>query len=132
MNEVVLSQMNVDSLLDRAVEIFIFRIGGTSEKRAVYDLDLICDHFDKGERSTADLSQCIEDEYCEKGHLLPRDKQTISTGFNIYQVLLLLFRTHPEHSSLSSLQKDMRKQNRLWQQYSLYYACISKTNPESE
>jgi hypothetical protein len=131
-NEVVLSQRNVDSLLDRAVESFNFRIGGTSEKRAVYDLDFICDHFDKGERSTADLSQCIEDEYCEKDHLLLRDKQTISTGFNIYQVLLLLLRTHPEHSSLSSLQKDMRKQNRLWQQYSLYYACISKTNPESE
>lgn len=59
----------------------------------------------RGESGT----HCIENEFCEFGHLIPRDKQTIQTGFNINQILMLLQKVTPDHPKLVCFRRDVDK-----------------------
>lgn len=96
----ILNEINIQNLISKVVDIYVNRIGGTPEMRDVYEFNLICGHFKEKN------SHCIENEFCEFGHLVPIDFNTIQAGFNIYQVLQILSNTHPEHESLESFKRD--------------------------
>ena len=69
------------------VDIWAFKIGGSSDKLRVYNYEIICDHWNT---SVENGHRCIKDEFCEYGHMIPRDIVTIQTGFNIYMILQIL------------------------------------------
>jgi hypothetical protein len=99
-HQVILAEMNVRHLIKLCTDIFINRVGGTPELRHAWAYDLRCTHAnEKG-------SGCIEGEYCAKGHLIPIDFDTIATGFNLYQVLQKLHRSHPEDEQLVPFKRD--------------------------
>lgn len=53
----------------------------------IYNYDIQCKHYGREKGIDGAPHNCIEKEYCEFGHMIPRDKNTIQTGFNIYQIL---------------------------------------------
>lgn len=63
------------NLRDKMVEIYLFKIGGSPEKQKVYEFNLMCTHFN--DKIKEGVSHCIENEYCQYGHMIPRDKETI-------------------------------------------------------
>ena len=67
----------------------------------VYDHSIWCTHYKDPENTT-----CIKGEYCSEGHMVPLDLETIQAGFNLYQVLQILIKTHPEHPSLDPFIRD--------------------------
>ena len=60
----------------------MYKIGGTEEKKRIYEFDIVCNHYKQD--VPADQEHCIEDEFCYLGHFIPRDKKTIDTGFTIF------------------------------------------------
>mmetsp|Transcript_30174 Transcript_30174/g.46121 ORF Transcript_30174/g.46121 Transcript_30174/m.46121 type:complete len:80 (-) Transcript_30174:2266-2505(-) len=77
-------EIDIDNLIRKMVEIFIFKIGGTPEHRRIYEYNIMCSHYKDTDRGSDSGTHCIENEFCEHGHLIPRDRNTIQTGFNIY------------------------------------------------
>jgi hypothetical protein len=84
-HELIINEMNIDNLILKMVEIYCYKIGGSPEKRRIYDFQITCSHYDS--QLTQSLSKCIENEFCETGFLIPRDIRTIETGFQIYMIL---------------------------------------------
>lgn len=66
----------------------------------------------------------MEDEFCQHGHLIPRDRETIQTGFNIFQILQILRRSLPNHPKLAVLEIDQQKYDFLWKDYDYYFKHI--------
>lgn len=66
----------------------------------IYNYDIQCKHFGKPKGIDGAPHNCIEKEYCEFGHMIPRDKNTIQTGFNIYMILQFLRESNPDHKKL--------------------------------
>jgi hypothetical protein len=81
-HNIILDEIDIQNLKDKMVDIYLYKIGGSNEKKRIYDFDIVCNHFNKSTKE--DQEHCIKDEFCREGHLIPRDKQTISTGFNIF------------------------------------------------
>ena len=88
----ILAEIDIQNLINKMVDIYIYKIGGSEEKKRIYDFDIKCSHFNDKDPSDKE-SRCIEDEFCQFGHFIPRDKNVIQTGFNIYQILQLLNNT---------------------------------------
>jgi hypothetical protein len=44
-HEIVLEQIDIDNLRQKLVDIFVYKIGGTEDKKIIYQYDMICDHF---------------------------------------------------------------------------------------
>lgn len=84
-HRLMLGELDIDNLITKMVEIFVFKIGGNDRLKRVYEFNLQCDHYDS--RAVEKNDRCIEDEFCAKGYLIPRDTTTIQTGFNIYMLL---------------------------------------------
>jgi hypothetical protein len=97
-----LNEVNIPNLFHLMIDVFVFKIGGSDEKRRIYDFNIACDHYIGGLTTL-----CIEDEFCQYDHLVPRDLNTIQTGFNAYKILTILFKTHPDHPSLAEFHQDM-------------------------
>jgi len=98
------------------------KIGGTTELFHTYNYNRFCDHYGvKG-------YSCIKDEYCEKGLLIPTDINTIEAGFNFYQVLMILSKTHPDHDALSQFKRDENEYLYLLQKEDEFIANIEYQN----
>jgi hypothetical protein len=87
-------------MIKKMVDIFVYKIGGNSRKMNIYNYDIQCKHYGKLKGIDGVPFNCIEKEYCEFGHMIPRDKNTIQTGFNIYQILQFLRESNPDHKKL--------------------------------
>lgn len=94
----MINELNIFNLIQKMVDIYIFKIGGNQNLRKVYEFNLVCNHFDN--LHVEKTNKCIEDEFCEKGYLIPRDVATIQTGFNIYILLQLFQKSFPNHPKL--------------------------------
>jgi hypothetical protein len=70
-----LDEIDVQNLRDKMVDIYLFKIGGSDEKKRIYEYDIMCNHFNKPVKE--DEENCIENEFCRQGHMIPRDKLTI-------------------------------------------------------
>ena len=110
------------NLRRKMVDIYLYKIGGSAEKRRIYEFNLMCTHFN--EKVQEGAAHCLENEFCQQGHMIPRDKETIQTGFSIFQVLTILGSTCPEHPKLQCLNRDLRKYDYLWKDYDAYHAQI--------
>jgi hypothetical protein len=84
---IILDQLNIENMIKKMVDIFVYKIGGNARKMNIYNYDIQCKHYGKTKGIDGSPHNCIEKEYCEFGHMIPRDKNTIQTGFNIYQIL---------------------------------------------
>ena len=82
-HKIVLGEIDVENLVSKMVDIYLFKIGGSKEKKEIYKFNKICKHFKKSNVKEGD-NHCLEDEFCQHGHLIPRDRETIQTGFNIF------------------------------------------------
>jgi hypothetical protein len=85
-HQIVLGEIDVENLMSKMVDIYLFKIGGSKRKKEIYEFNKSCNHF-KQKKVKEGENHCLEDEYCQLGHLIPRDRETIQTGFNIYQIL---------------------------------------------
>ena len=92
-------------------EIYIFKIGGDPEKQMVYDFNMQCNHFKSSEDSGK--SRCLENEFCEFKHLIPRDINTIQTGFNIYMILTILKNQNPDRKEVNIFKRNEVEYNSL-------------------
>lgn len=124
-HECILTQIDIQNLVNKMVDIFIYKIGGSPEKRKIYQFEVMCTHYQKARKGMKGI-HCIQDEFCEHGHLIPRDLKTIQTGFNIYQVLIILNKMNPGHPKMECFQRDMQKYNYLQQNYNVYEDNIFK------
>ena len=70
----------------------------------IYDFNQQCNHY-KSEGDSG-KSRCLEDEFCEFKFLIPRDLNTIQTGFNIYQILSILQASNPDDKRLSPFKRN--------------------------
>ena len=68
--------------------------------RNTYEFNIICGHYKEKN------SRCIEGEFCEHGHFVPIDFNTIEAGFNLYQILQILSLTHPDYTQLEAFKRD--------------------------
>lgn len=134
---IVIDHINVQNLVEKMVEIYMYKIGGTPEIRYIHDHTILCKHYagaaalaskpDSSAPPTAEISHCLKDEYCEYGHLLPRDLTTISTGFNIYIVLQVLEKVLPKHPAIVPFHRDFFKYKLLLVDQELYEKHFFKT-----
>ena len=90
--------MQIQNLVDKMVEIFLFKIGGNAQKLEIYQFNHICNHYEQA--IGAGEFNCIKDEFCEKQYYIKRDLNTIQTGFNLYQILKILENLQPDHAKL--------------------------------
>lgn len=72
----ILAEIDIQNLINKMVDIYIYKIGGSEEKKRIYDFDIKCSHFNDKDPSDKE-SRCIEDEFCQFGHFIPRDKNVI-------------------------------------------------------
>jgi hypothetical protein len=79
---IILEEIDVMNLRNKMVDIYLYKIGGSAEKQRVYEFNLMCTHFNDKIKEGA--SHCLEHEFCQYGYMIPRDKETIQTGFNIF------------------------------------------------
>jgi len=126
---IVLGEIDVMNLRRKMVDIYLYKIGGSAEKRRIYEFNLMCTHFN--EKIQEGAAHCLENEFCQYGHMIPRDKETIQTGFSIFQVLTILRSTCPEHPKLQCLNRDLRKYDYLWKDYDDYYSQIFQETRDS-
>jgi hypothetical protein len=94
----MINELDIDNLIQKMLDIYTFKIGGNETKRRAYEYSIMCTHYE--ESSIGNENRCIENEFCEFGHMIPRDLTTIQTGFNIYQILLIFQRTHRDHPKM--------------------------------
>jgi len=76
-HEIVLNEIDLASLIKTMVDIFVYKIGGSPEKERIYKFNIQCKHYKDTEKGNDGGSHCIENEFCEHGFLIPRDKNTI-------------------------------------------------------
>ena len=43
-HEIILQEIDVENLRDKMVDIFLYKIGGSPEKKKIYDYDIFCNH----------------------------------------------------------------------------------------
>lgn len=79
---IILGEIDVMNLRNKMVEIYLYKIGGSAEKRRIYEFNLMCTHYN--EKVQEGASHCLENEFCQYGYMIPRDKETIQTGFSIF------------------------------------------------
>ena len=98
------------------VDIYMFKIGGTPDIKNNYNHTIMCDHFPNTETMPrqesvpqSQVSNCIKDEYCEYGKLLPRDLNTIQAGFNLFQTLQIFEKILPNNQKIESFKRDLFK-----------------------
>lgn len=85
-------------------QIYMFKIGGDPEREMIYDFNQQCNHYkSEGDQGK---SRCLEDEFCEFKYLIPRDLNTIQTGFNIYQILSILQNSNPMRRELQIFKRN--------------------------
>lgn len=75
-HKIVLGEIDVENLMSKMVDIYLFKIGGSKEKKEIYKFSKICNHYKNRQLKEGD-NHCIEDEFCQHGHLIPRDRETI-------------------------------------------------------
>ena len=94
-------------------DIYIFKVGGDPERQLIYDFNQQCNHY----KSQGDegKSRCLEDEFCEFKFLIPRDINTIQTGFNIYMILTILNNNNPIRKEIASFKRNESEYNSLVQ-----------------
>lgn len=90
------------------VDIYIYKIGGNDTKKQIYSFNHLCSHYEKASGQSGEIN-CIKEEFCEKQHFIPRDLDTIQTGFNIYQILKILEKVQPNHPKLKVFKGDRAK-----------------------
>ena len=44
---IILEQLNIDNLIKKMVDIFVYKIGGNEKKMRIYDYDIQCKHCGK-------------------------------------------------------------------------------------
>jgi hypothetical protein len=44
-HHIILNEIDVQNLRDKMVDIYLFKIGGSDEKKRVYEYDIICNHY---------------------------------------------------------------------------------------
>ena len=81
-HQIILDEIDIENLRSKMVDIYLYKIGGSPEKKKIYELDIFCNHHNKPVKD--EQEHCIENEFCREGHLIPRDKETINAGFNIF------------------------------------------------
>jgi len=79
----------------------------------IYDFNQQCNHY----KSQGDegKSRCLEDEFCEFKYLIPRDINTIQTGFNIYMILTILKNNNPLRKEIALFKRNEGEYNNLVQ-----------------
>jgi hypothetical protein len=97
---VILTEINIQNLINKCVEIYMSKIGGTPELFHTYNYNRRCDHVGKRGYS------CVADEFCQEGYMIQQDVLTIEAGFNFYQILMILSRTHPDDEQLHNFIRD--------------------------
>lgn len=107
------------------VDIYIYKIGGNDTKKQIYCFNHICNHYEKASGQSGEIN-CIKDEFCEKQYFIPRDLDTIQTGFNIYQILKILERVQPNHDKLKAFKGDQAKYKYLLSSKARFEADIFK------
>ena len=122
-HQIVLGEIDVDNLMSKMVDIYLFKIGGSKEKKEIYKFNKTCNHYKNRNLKEGD-NHCMEDEFCQHGYLIPRDRETIQTGFNIFQILQILRRSLPNHPKLAVLEIDHQKYDFLWKDYDYYFKHI--------
>lgn len=109
------------------VDIYVFKIGGTEEKKNIYQLNKVCNHWrPPSQGGDPDNIHCVENEFCKDGFLIPRDQNTIQAAFNFYQVLQILDASIPDHPSLKRFKRDNMMYNLLMKDYDLYIDNVFK------
>lgn len=77
-HEIILKEMDTQNLVNKMVDIYIYKIGGSASMKKVYQYEIMCTHWkEKAKQRGEQGTHCIEDEFCEFGHMIPRDKKTI-------------------------------------------------------
>lgn len=97
-HNIILDNMDIPNLIDKMVDIFVYKIGGNKAKLEIYQFNHMCNHYEQPVGSGE--YNCIKNEFCEKQYYIPRDIATIQTGFNIYQILKILEQMQPNHPKL--------------------------------
>lgn len=131
-HEIVLQEIDTQNLVNKMVDIYIYKIGGSEAMKKVYQYEIMCTHWkEKAKQRGEQGTHCIEDEFCEFGHMIPRDKKTIQTGFNIYQILMILQKFQPDHPKLKCFERDITKYQYLMQRSKIYQDNIFKRTAEA-
>jgi len=105
--ENMIGEIDLKNLKGILVDIFKYKIGGNQERLRYYFQGKVCDHAKYN--SLVRVNYCEEDEFCEKGFLLPFDKQTIASGFNIFVLLMRVKEIKPAHKDLADFEFDIQK-----------------------
>ena len=109
-HEIVIDQLDIDNLINKMIDIYIFRIGGCDELRHNYDFNIICNHWKRAIDSSFEIVYCVQGEFCQQNHLTTNDIQTIQSGFNIFRILMILKGSFPDHPKLAKFQKNFFEQ----------------------
>jgi len=110
-HQIILNEIDIPNLVKKMKEIYIYKIGGDPEKQMVYDFNMQCNHYKSSEDSGK--SRCLENEFCEFKHLIPRDINTIQTGFNIYMILTILKNQNPGRKEVNIFKRNEGEYNSL-------------------
>lgn len=46
-HEIILNEIDVQNLKDKMVDIYLFKIGGSEDKKRIYEYDICCNHYNK-------------------------------------------------------------------------------------
>ena len=46
-HEIILAEIDVENLRNKMVDIYLYKIGGSPEKKKIYELDIFCNHYGK-------------------------------------------------------------------------------------
>jgi hypothetical protein len=72
----MIQELDIENLVKKFTEIWTYKIGGSPNKKRVYEYTIMCDHWD--DKNLDGKSKCIQDEFCEFGHMIPRDLNTLA------------------------------------------------------
>ncbi|CDW75428.1 cation channel family protein [Stylonychia lemnae] len=109
--------ISVENLIQKMVEIFIYKIGCEKKKQKLYRSNKQCNHIkeeycDKEKKPKFRLNMCEPGEFCEFGHMTALDNIVISSGFNTFIFLQIFKQTVKSTNSLEKCDFEMKKELR--------------------
>lgn len=71
-HDLVLGNIDIKNLVQKMIDIWVFKIGGDPNQQRIYDFNIVCNHSEKSLEGDSGR-HCIKDEFCEYGHFIDRD-----------------------------------------------------------